>query len=234
MYRWPTDDQETGVRFYQRAYVEGSVTDCPEPTQLQQLLDRNFRGTDTDFSDKIALLRRLRPGGRCLDFGCSWGYTIHQLKAAGYDACGFEPSAPRAEFGRKRLGVDILDDRSRLDALPAGSFDLIFSNHVFEHLSAPHGVIETLSRLLSMDGVLVVFVPNCGGRSATEQSVGWGPMTGEKHSLSLTPAFFRHALPRFGLSPRFASSPYEDALELRVDDDLPGDELMIVGRRAWA
>ena len=74
----------------------------------------NFSGTPRDINTWIGVLQFLRPGGRVLDFGCSWGYGTYQLRQAGFDAVGFEVSRPRAKFGREKLGLNIIDSFDEL------------------------------------------------------------------------------------------------------------------------
>lgn len=54
----------------------------------------------------------------------------------------------------------IIGDAQRLDACEEGSLDFIFSNHVFEHLMNPIGVLENWSRRLRQTGVVVGVVPD--------------------------------------------------------------------------
>lgn len=55
----------------------------------------------------------------------------------------------------------IIGDAQRIDCCEDGSLDFIFSNHVFEHLMNPLGVLANWSRKLKPDGVIVGVVPDC-------------------------------------------------------------------------
>ncbi len=227
MFRWPKDTVGFNAQFYQRKYREpGLTTDLPDRQTLERLLAAEFAGTDKDFHDKIEILKRLVPSGKVLDFGCSWGYGVFQLRTAGYDAMGFEISKPRASFGRRELGITILEDYDRLAECHRGQFDAIFCSHVLEHLPTLDRVFDLFCSLLKPGGLLLVFVPNCGGDMARQLGVRWGPMLCEKHSLALDEPFFRGALPRHGFSVRFASSPYDtDALESYLSAAGPSAEV---------
>lgn len=192
-------------------------------------MDTAFRGGLLDYTVRLAILRGLRAHGRILDYGASWGYGVYQFRAAGYDASGFEISEPRAAFGRGNLGVTI---ETASGAFPDGSFDIIHTSHVLEHIPDLHLPFTEFSRLLKADGILVVFVPNAGGKFACEQGVKWGPLINEKHVLALTADFFARGLPEFGFEPLFASSPYsEPARPLSAELALEGEELLVVARR---
>lgn len=209
MFRWPKDTIGFNKQFYQSNYRQkGLTTDLPDPEVLDSLKKTNFRETEKDFSAKIDILKELVLHGKVLDFGCSWGYSTFQLQHAGYDATGFEISKPRAEFGRNYLGINIIDEYSDLDKIQASSFDIIFSSHVLEHLPTLKGVFERFSTLLKPKGILVLFVPNGGGKNAKKHGVRWGPMICEKHPLALDRLFFETILPKHGFYIKSFSDPY--------------------------
>jgi 2-polyprenyl-3-methyl-5-hydroxy-6-metoxy-1,4-benzoquinol methylase len=233
MYRYPKDSVKKNIDFYQNAYHEGMTTNVPEQAELEEMLASNFGTTEKDFSEKIDLVRRFSCGSILLDFGCSWGFGLHQFRRAGFNAIGFDISEPRARFGREKLGVQIISNSEELNNLRPGSFDVIFCNHVLEHLPTPRVAFEVFDRLLAAEGTLLIFVPNGGGGNATRLGVRWGPMTGEKHVLTLTAKFFSKAFKKFNLSPIFSSSPYGGAELIPAGPEgiLLGDELMVIARR---
>lgn len=244
MYRWPKDTPRFNRSFYQRHYHQGMTTDMPDGEALGNFKASIFSGTEKDLANKIAVLKTLMPQGRVLDYGCSWGYGTFQLVAAGYEAVGFEVSKPRAEFGRSRLGVTVISSEGALDEL-AGSFDAVFASHVLEHLPAPSDVFDRLASLLKPNGLLLAFVPNCGGDEARRFGVNWGPICCEKHPLALDAEFLERALPKHGFKCAFFSSPYAlDIIARNLSlnhrgatprclrgDELRGDELMVAARR---
>ncbi len=235
MYRWPKDTPRFNRRFYQRQYRQGMTTDMPDAKHVEKLKTSIFQGTEKHLSDKIAVLKALMPRGRVLDYGCSWGYGTFQLVAAGYDAMGFEISEPRAEFGRSRLGVTVISSQRALDEM-AGSFDAVFASHVLEHLPAPSAELDRLANLLKPNGLLLAFVPNCGGKEARRLGVNWGPMCCEKHPLALDAIFLHRALPGHGFQVFTFSNPYDpeiikSAMNHCAPRNLHGDELMICARK---
>lgn len=239
IFRWPLETEPQLKDFYEHAYREGEITWLPAPETLPLLLGANFRGTALDLSARVELLRALRPAGRVLDYGCSWGYGVHQLRVAGYEASGFEISRTRARFGRAQLNVAVLDDPRELQALPQGSFDVIFSNHVVEHIISLKDVLRLFAHLLPPSGLLLLVLPNFTGKRAREGAfISW---IGEAHPLAPTADFFRKNLPGRGfVNIRCASSPFDGALLERVrggrfeEANLDGDELLVVAERSPA
>ncbi len=196
-FRIHKDSSAFNTQFYQKGYRQiGLTTDLPSENELKKLLDSNFKGTEKNFASKIAILKQILPVGRVLDYGCSWGYGVIQLKHAGYEAEGFELSKPRAHFGEQAFGVRIMSDLQDLQTIPDQRYDAIMTSHVLEHLPDLRNVFSQFYRWLKPGGALCIWVPNGSGRDAEKQGVRWGPSISEKHTLLLTTEFLGHALPR--------------------------------------
>lgn len=231
-FRYPKDEETDANRYYQRRYRQGNVTDLPREEEIQRHIADRFRDSGRDLTACIGMIREigaLEPGGSVLDYGCSWGYGVHQLKEAGFRAVGFEISRPRVEFGKRILKVDLTSDVSDL---PDNSFDLVYSSHVLEHIPDPKTPFHHFERLLRPSGKLLLYVPNCGGRDARRFGAKWGQMINEKHVLALTAEFFQRSLPAYGFRTTFASSPYSELPRpLAEGPDLDGEELLVVAER---
>ena len=238
-FRWPVDTSERNKKFYQRQYHQpGLTTELPTASELASLLERGFAGSEKDFTEKIGLFRSMVPTGRVLDFGCSWGYGVLQFVTLGYDAVGFEISQDRSEYGRTHLKVPIISSYEELDRFPDGSFDVIFSSHVLEHLPSLQGVFERFSRLLRPNGVLAIFVPNCGGLNAQRDGVNWGPSVSEIHTMAFDAGWYLKNMPTFGFDALAMSEPYPGSLTRSNfplhgtrADNCDGDELGILSVR---
>lgn len=102
---------------------------------------------------------------RILDLGCGSGAFCRQL-AGLYRARGWDPA-------EHLLGIDIVETKfdgagvpfRRVDlnhTLPFedGSFDVVVSIEVLEHVHAPYVLMEELKRILRPGGTLVFSVPN--------------------------------------------------------------------------
>jgi SAM-dependent methyltransferase len=238
MFRWPKEAPGFSEKFYQDSYQEvGHTTELPDAATLNTFIANNFAGSPKDFADQIGVLKTFLPRGRVLDFGCSWGYGIYQLKQAGYDAFGFEISRPRAELGRRHLGVEILDRLEDLQHIPSQSVDGIFASHVLEHLLSLKEIFELFARILKPGGVVFIMVPNSGGKKARELGVLWDTMINEKHTLALEGGFFEKNMTPFGFKVRAFSDGCNVAdLPSAVANDGPlsldGEELRVIGLRS--
>ena len=226
-FRFPKDDIDESVSFYQESYRQENVTDLPRESDIPLHIAENFRHVGRDLTTHLKAIRAAVPTGSVLDYGCSWGYGVYQLVRAGYQAKGFEVSRPRVEYGRRTLGVDLMSD---INALPSAGFDAIYSAHVLEHTPDPRSSLEAFRRLLKPGGKLFLYVPNCSGDHAKRLGVKWGQMINEKHLLALTGEFFHRNLPQYGFSTEFSSSPYQQPPQPYADGwDQTGEELLVVG-----
>jgi SAM-dependent methyltransferase len=89
-----------------------------------------------------------------LDFGCGGGYILKSLNLQ--NSFGVEPNdAAREECKLKGLQVE-----ASLDNFEKNYFDLIYSNHVFEHLDSPLEIAIKLRSYLKVNGLLLIAVPN--------------------------------------------------------------------------
>jgi len=236
-FRWPADTPGEHDSYYQ----EDFATDAPQiklpgNDELDMLKQKNFSGSALDINNKIRVLQSLHSGGRVLDFGCSWGYGTYQLRQAGFDAVGFEVSRPRAKFGREKLGLNIIDSFEELKKLPERSFDIIFSNHVVEHLPDIGTTFSILTRLLKEHGFVFHVLPNFMGRMA--RSGYWVKWIGEDHPVAPAIPFFEFAIPRAGLTkPVFGSDPFDDQMSLALraspaaNLSTEGNELLVFARK---
>lgn len=201
MFRFPKEQPEESLRFYQSDYKEGLTTDLPTDLELKHLLENKFQGTPKDFSDKIDLVKSYLSKGKFLDYGCSWGYGVWQFKQAGYDTVGFEISQPRSEFGRRSLGVNIISRSEDINNIDSESLDIIFTSHVLEHMPDISHIFELFYRLLKPNGILAIFVPNCNDcdNSAIfnkKKSFAFG----EKHTIAYDSSFLSQTLESYKFS----------------------------------
>lgn len=176
-FRFPTDSRKFSESFYNSDYhadyseITKDITDLPHDSALQEMMKNNFYGK-RDYSPFVKAVTK-RSDSKVIDFGCSWGYSVYQLKNAGYDAEGFEVSRSRASFGRK-LSVKIDSDTQ---AVRSGN-DVILSSHTIEHLPVVSDLIDFAKEKLTKDGYLVCFCPN-GSAEFRQRSeylfhVNWG------------------------------------------------------------
>ncbi len=128
------------------------------PTKVLELdaamLAADYANLYTDYSEADSTASELRafgmlqakPGGRYLNWGCGlWSHSVERLREQGFDASGYEPSAPGA------AAPNVITAASAL----TGPYDGIFSNNVIEHLIDPVAELGAMAALLAPGGRMV-------------------------------------------------------------------------------
>ena len=172
-YRFPKDTKEFLEKFYQEEYSIDvhMMTSLPDEKKLKELMSDNFSGL-RNYSKYVKAVNS-NLGLKVVDYGCSWGYSLYQLRNSGYDVQGFEVSVPRANYGKK-LYIEIVTDNKNI----RDNNDVILSSHVIEHLSDINDFFDIARKKLNSDGALIVFCPN-GSKEYREREpalfhVNWG------------------------------------------------------------
>jgi 2-polyprenyl-3-methyl-5-hydroxy-6-metoxy-1,4-benzoquinol methylase len=232
-FRLPVDSVEKNKEFYQEEYQqkgEGITTDIPSPDKLEELKKNRFLGTPKNIDTYIYLFKQLFNRNetiKIIDFGANWGYHSYQFKEAGFKVSSYEISVPRANLGKKLLGVDI---KTNTDELPDNN-DLFFSSHVIEHLPDIPFMINLAKKLLNEDGMFVAECPN-GSKEFREKNpkafhLCWGLL----HPNYISADYYKFM---FKQNPYFITSTplnIEEVLNWnrnsQVCKNLSGDQLVI-------
>jgi SAM-dependent methyltransferase len=120
------------------------------------------------------------PGGRLLDLGCDDGANTQRFAsvARAAEAHGVEVVAERAALARER-GVDVVE-ASLDDPLPYedGSFDVVVSNQVIEHLADTDRFVSEIRRVVRPGGLAVTSTENLASWHNIGALVfGWQPFS---------------------------------------------------------
>lgn len=102
------------------------------------------------------------PPGRLLEIGCAAGGYLQEMKSAGWDVSGVEPSQSAAAAANA-AGLDVF--HGSISSLPqeSGRYDVIVGWMVLEHLHDPVGGLKKLREQAANDGWLVLSVPDATG-----------------------------------------------------------------------
>jgi ubiquinone/menaquinone biosynthesis C-methylase UbiE len=113
---------------------------------------------------RIGRIAKYLDCGEWLDYGCAGGgYTNALLQSGAATVTGVDVAVDRIEAARKthphiRFGV-IDNDQV---PFPDGSFDGVFMNEVFEHVTDEDSTLEEVYRVLRPGGHFIVISPNRG------------------------------------------------------------------------
>lgn len=108
----------------------------------------------------LDLIESFVPGkGRLLDVGCGPGVFLEVARERGWRVEGLEFNAWCVERVRG-LGIPVFDSPLETADLTAGAYQCVTLWTVLEHIVEPRGFLESIRRLVSPQGVLLVLVPN--------------------------------------------------------------------------
>jgi 2-polyprenyl-3-methyl-5-hydroxy-6-metoxy-1,4-benzoquinol methylase len=189
LFRSPIDRNDKASRFYNRGYQSGFTTELPSHEALLGYLEAGFTGTPKNFNRYIELFDVLgvSEGARVLDLGCSWGYGAWQFQQAGYEVTGLEVGAARANYAREKLGIDTATSLEHIQ----GTFDVIFSSHVLEHIAELDDVLLWCEQRLSSGGLFVAVTPNGSDSFRRRSPKQWNRLWGAVHPLFLDEVFWQ-------------------------------------------
>ncbi|MBF0321086.1 MAG: class I SAM-dependent methyltransferase [Nitrospirae bacterium] len=131
------------------------------------------------------LARRYVGDGRVLDYGCGCGHYLKYFSRKHYETYGYDISPDALGLARENAVCGhLFSDR---EALPTGSFDLVASIHVLEHIDQPIETLRFIAALLKGGGVLLYVVPNISGIGHKLKKNNWIGF-GDPAHISLYPA----------------------------------------------
>jgi 2-polyprenyl-3-methyl-5-hydroxy-6-metoxy-1,4-benzoquinol methylase len=120
--------------------------------------DRRFALDIARHRAAYELARSHAGGGRVLDLGCGSGHGTALLAASQARVVGVDRVRP--DRANHRDGGHFLLGDLRALPLAAGSFDLVASFQVIEHLEDPSFYVDALAELTRPEGLTLVTTPN--------------------------------------------------------------------------
>ncbi|HAX68615.1 MAG TPA: class I SAM-dependent methyltransferase [Anaerolineae bacterium] len=103
----------------------------------------------------------IRMQGRVLENGCGVGMYVEKMTALGANVTGLEYDFERARDA-KANSEKIVNAAGEFLPLPSGTFDLVLSHEVIEHVQDDRSAIAEMIRVLKTGGRAVIFCPNRG------------------------------------------------------------------------
>lgn len=145
-------------------------------SEYREALRNEYRMT---FNDLNVDIKPPFEGAKCFDLGCAIGSSLDVLADEGWETYGCDISkqlTALADHDRHKIHV------GDVQSLPEdwGSFDLIITIEVLEHLRDPAGALKKLVSMLKPGGVLVTETPQVG-LLADLYKEKWRPLAGLDH-----------------------------------------------------
>lgn len=169
-------ESEMGRYYATPAYISHSDTH-------KGIVNRVYHGVRRYMlSRKAALVRRSsgKSQGRLLDIGTGTGYFPHFMQEQGWTVTAVEKSEQARAFAGTHFGLKA-DSPEALAQYADASFDVITLWHVLEHLEHLNDTWDTLRRLLTEEGTLVIAVPNHCSYDAVRYGSFWAAYDVPRH-----------------------------------------------------
>ncbi|HNK63665.1 MAG TPA: class I SAM-dependent methyltransferase [Anaerolineales bacterium] len=109
----------------------------------------------------IARFAGERMQGKVLENGCGVGMYVEKMTGLGATVTGLEFDFERAREARVN-STRIVNGAGEFLPLPSGTFDLILSHEVIEHVQDDRLAVTEMVRVLRTGGRAVIFCPNRG------------------------------------------------------------------------
>lgn len=165
-------------------------------------------------------------GRRVLDFGCGTGYGAHRVAATAASVVGIDVSPEATGYAAARYPAPNLEFRTvppvEVGPLPFadGSFDVVLSFQVIEHVPEPSAYLSEVRRVLAEDGLFIVATPDRRTRLLPRQRP-WN----RYHVYEWAPSDFQQLLGQhFG---------QVDSYGMGADGDVLAPELRRGARTKW-
>ncbi len=133
-------------------------------SQLYPAPVRFYRNEDgkriSAYREKLRFLKTVGASRRLLEIGCCTGMFLNEAHQEGFSVEGVEPGDEAREFAKQHYGLLLHAGAIEDKAFAAESFDVVFANHVLEHLMDPFHVSELVLRWLRPNGLFLAEVPN--------------------------------------------------------------------------
>lgn len=149
--------QYCGYVYANPRWVGDDLLDAYQAVEDETYLEERL-GRQLTFKKHLRALEQVSgpgQGRRLLDVGAYIGIFVEVARAAGWDACGVEPSQWAVEVAQSR-GVPVIEGTQAAPQLSGVQFDVVTMWDVIEHVPDPAGELGRAYQLLTPGGLLAV------------------------------------------------------------------------------
>ncbi len=188
----PIDDA-IGAYYRSKDYISHSDTKKGFINRIYHFVRNYTLQTKRKLAQKASGLRK----GSLLDVGAGTGAFVSTMQQAGWAVTGLEPDTVARENALNNHQLNLQNPNS-LFTLPAAGFNVITMWHVLEHVHQLHDYIETFSKILKNDGVLLIAVPNYTSYDAAVYKEHWAAYDVPRHLYHFSPQSMQQLMQKHG------------------------------------
>jgi len=138
---------------------------------------------------------------KILEVGCGYGYLTYALNYLKHETVGIDISATAIGFALKNFGNNfVCSDIESFAKKSKKKYDLIIALEVIEHLPNPLKFLQTCSRMLNKDGLIILTTPN---KDFYRRDSFWQPELPPVHLVLFSRKSFLHLADKYKLNARF-------------------------------
>ncbi len=111
------------------------------------------------YNEILDKLEKYRKTNKLIDVGCGIGYFLEEAKKRGWEVYGTEMTDKAVEICKQK-GINIYHGELNISDFEEGSFDVVTSFEVIEHIYNPQEEAKKFNYLLRKGGLLYLTTPN--------------------------------------------------------------------------
>jgi len=112
-----------------------------------------------------------------LEIGSGAGQSLFYFEKMGFNVMGIEPDSRNVEILNQKLKQGHCINGFIEETEIAGSYDVIWISHVFEHLIRPNILLKRCREILRDNGIIFIEIPECENPKILKQSIYENPST---------------------------------------------------------
>ncbi|MDC0592073.1 class I SAM-dependent methyltransferase [Balneolaceae bacterium] len=158
-YLWPRVEDESLSELYSSNYFSGESLDATPESYLDTVKSRHFKFKSC-LLELIHFLPKYDSNASkftFLDVGAGTGDMVHLAQKAGFHADGLEFSSFARTKAKEYYNLELLS--CNISDLKSSKYDVIHTNHVFEHFNNPLHELRAIHKALKITGILYIEIP---------------------------------------------------------------------------
>jgi len=140
-----------------------------------------------------------RKTNKLIDVGCGIGYFLDVAKRRGWEVYGTEFTEDAVKICESK-GASMKLGPLNADDYEAGSFDIITSFEVVEHINNPLEELSSFNKILRKGGLVYCTTPNFNAVERYQLGAAWNVLTYPEHLSYYTPKTLKRVFKEAGFS----------------------------------
>jgi 2-polyprenyl-3-methyl-5-hydroxy-6-metoxy-1,4-benzoquinol methylase len=125
-----------------------------------------------------------KSNGKILDIGCGAGDFLQYMKENHWNINGVDTSNKARKIAKKKLNIKVMDPKDWINNKE--KYDVITCWHSLEHVHEPWVYLDKIKKSLTLDGFLIVALPNYQSTDAKIYKEFWAAYDTPRHLYHFT------------------------------------------------